>query len=494
MTADEPPRQPGSIAGIQEDLREFARLRTLGDLRSAQVPDLRAIRCLQVYAGETDFLKGEAQCAAVQVALTTLTPGEYQDAAVAIFAQTEGRWDPLAKRQEDAARAFHVGFDAFRRKRSDGRRSRFDEVIFELALVLESLPLDAVPVYQPGLAPKMTPPVLGSDEPVKVETPAVSTSWLASRRVMAGAGITLAVVVIALLLVFRPWDESSESAAGSVVALTEQDCSYLPGETGDPQPAQQNAAALAEDLYRMSGGFRLLGCPGNTVQDLGNGEVAYQELDTAQGDPNGALVVPAEASAILLNNAQWESYRQIGGKSGDDVYSTAGYPVGTRVQDGASWVELDEAHGVLLVGESADGPHFFIVKIAADLWLETGAVLGPLGLPTSNPHTREGLFTQEFRGGYADLLPDGTLEITMVTPEEARAELPDDETLRGRILRQKEATAWWVNDELERLWIPSSEVFNCLGGFDAVAEGTVSVRGYAVQTLQYGGVATCEDR
>ncbi len=74
----------------------------------------------------------------------------------------------------------------------------------------------------------------------------------------------------------------------------------------------------------MSGGFRLLGCPGDAVQDLGNGEVAYQELDTAQGDPNGALVIPAEGSAILLNNAQWESYRKIGGKSGDDVYSTAG--------------------------------------------------------------------------------------------------------------------------------------------------------------------------
>lgn len=475
--------------GIQEDLRQLARIRSLGDLRATDLPRLRAIRCLQIYSNESDFRQGEAQSAAMAVALQTMAPGSYQEAAVAIFGHSEDRWEPLKNRQEDAARAFNVRADAFRRKRGEGRGSRFEEVLFELAVVLESLPVDAVQIHQPLLTPINTALTseLGSEsETIDSQHPSWNRATLATKGLII-LSVLLGIGLVLLLLV-RPWQSES------IIPQTLAECPYQPGQTTEDGVVYLDAVALSEELYSFSGGFRQLGCPSGHLQDLGGGEVAYQTLNDHQGMPAGALVVSQDASAITLNHAQWESYRQIGGKSGDSAYNIVGSPRGTHRTDGASWIDFDPGNGAFLVGESIDGPHFFIVKVASEPWMQAGGVGGPLGLPTSNPYTRKGNFTQEFRGGYVDLLSDGsTISVVLVPYEEARSQLPPDEDLPGHILRQEDATGWWINDELERLWIPSNEVFECLGGWDNTAEGSRSIRGHVVQTLLYGGVASCAD-
>ena len=79
--------------------------------------------------------------------------------------------------------------------------------------------------------------------------------------------------------------------------------------------------------------------------------------------------------------------------------------------------------------------------------------------------------------------------ITLVRdPERA---LPALASIRGRILRQPDDTAWLVSPAGSRLWIPDADTWTCL-----TRENTPvlqDLRGYAVATLPFAGQAHCPD-
>lgn len=118
---------------------------------------------------------------------------------------------------------------------------------------------------------------------------------------------------------------------------------------------------------------------------------------------------------------------------------------------------------VVLVAEERDAPYFFLVRAAVEAWDARGGVDGPLGLPTSNPLVIEGAFRQYFQSGYMEIL-NSTGEIVYVEVEDLAADLPDLGSLSGKLLRQSDATAWLITDDLTRKRIPDGLTFACLVG------------------------------
>jgi hypothetical protein len=56
-------------------------------------------------------------------------------------------------------------------------------------------------------------------------------------------------------------------------------------------------------------------------------------------------------------------------------------------------------------------------------------------------------------------------------------------------VRQTSGTAWWVDEDGARHWIPDGDVWRCLGGDGAVALDQLP--GWAVATLPLEEAATC---
>jgi hypothetical protein len=80
--------------------------------------------------------------------------------------------------------------------------------------------------------------------------------------------------------------------------------------------------------------------------------------------------------------------------------------------------------------------------------------------------------------------------VPVFTPvERPQDELPTLDTMRGRILRQPDATAWFVSAEGKRRWIADGDTWNCLGG-DAKRVSR-DLAGYAIASLKFDGQATC---
>jgi hypothetical protein len=80
-------------------------------------------------------------------------------------------------------------------------------------------------------------------------------------------------------------------------------------------------------------------------------------------------------------------------------------------------------------------------------------------------------------------------------PAEDAVVVPDPaEPLRGaavagHIVRQETGTAWFVDEDGRRHWIPTGATWDCLGGADAVAADNLP--GWAVATLPLAEAARC---
>ncbi len=124
-----------------------------------------------------------------------------------------------------------------------------------------------------------------------------------------------------------------------------------------------------------------------------------------------------------------------------------------------------------------------VVKI----WTSTGGATGRLGLPTSNVGFTSVGFFQQFQHGYViQNVQAGPPQITYVA--DPKAALPH-RSLRSHILRQVDATAWFVDAAGRRHWIPNGGVYACVGGDSVLIPGNVA--GYAIATLPDGGPTYC---
>jgi hypothetical protein len=182
----------------------------------------------------------------------------------------------------------------------------------------------------------------------------------------------------------------------------------------------------------------------------------------------------------VLTPAQWGSYKRVGSGDGQVVQTFGGPPERiVRRTDGA--VEVELAKGVLMVGETAGSPHFWIHPDYVAWWR---AHADELGLPTSNPTLN---LAQDFQRGRATVPVLGAEPVAELVADPA-AELPAGR--REHILRHVDGTTWWIDADDRRHWIATGAAYQCLGGKAVEID---KVPGYATASLEPAGHAECPE-
>ncbi len=505
---------------LRTELREVARLRSLESLRTVDLPALYALPCF--CPGEPsspDRLDQLTTC--TNAAVELIPAGPYRDAADAIFGFREDRFTALKERMQLAGGAFGVGSEAFRKRRTDDRPSRFEETCDELAGAFIRLP------PQPTVDPASAATPLKADTgdgtagpPAQVSPRAGpasgpqgapgTTRYQRERqavRVAAASLVVLAVVAAGALTLFRSTgrganpaqdQQSIEPAMPRLLdpsggldfvpppwerPVGDPDCDVPPGTVTDGQSSLAPLSGSMTDAFHADGGSETWGCPIGPVEEWGPLGLQLLEID---GQPTGALVGIDAATALILTDAQWGTYSRIGDASGDNAYDIAGYPVDRTAGSHASQVDLSA--GVRLIGSTEYGPHYWIPEIVLDKWLELGELGGPLGLPTSNPYVREAGHRQEFEGGFLELTSSGALEEHRISDAASFLPVPLADAA-GRILRHADGTSWFIGTDRQRYWIPDGGTWGCLGGWQNVAANEVP--GWAIASIPDGGRASC---
>jgi hypothetical protein len=223
-----------------------------------------------------------------------------------------------------------------------------------------------------------------------------------------------------------------------------------------------------------------------------------QPLTDATGQPDGVVVLPPSGKGVRLNDTMWASYREIAGKtSPQNAAIFGGYPVAVEQPTDPDAVVIRLDAGGLVIGRRADTQMFWLPTHVLDLWEAHGGLTGELGFPTTNPYFVGGQLHLDFEHGYmqaemrdfASLLLGAEVDTAVVLDgTEAAAPLRDTE-IGEHIVRQTSGSAWWVDADGARHWIPDGGTWQCLGGEDAVALDHLP--GWAVATLPLADPATC---
>lgn len=366
-------------------------------------------------------------------------------------------WETGKARGTRAAGEFGVSYDAFR-KRGEGRPvSRLELVIDAVAMQFEAL-------TAPSPADRSS-------------RPSHTRSWA-----LVGVGTLVVVVTIGVLLLTRHTHSNSGAlAAGATPAKTH--CESHIGDLDAVVGAEPAAKSFAHQLMRTFGqeGGARLGCAAGPAYRWK--ELIVQDLVRAHA-PDGSLVISPNGVKMWMNQAQYVSYHQIGGRSGDVAQIVGGLPE-RIVTTADGHVEIRLSAGTVLVAEQRDAPYFWIAGAYVSWWRHHPE----LGIPVQNPMPS---LRQEFQHGYAQIRP-GATEPEFHPVADPAALLPPH--LGGHILRQPDGTAWLVvkqRGRLVRQWIPDGETWNCIGG-DAIAVHP-DTEGSVVVALEYAGHAHCPAR
>jgi hypothetical protein len=317
--------------------------------------------------------------------------------------------------------------------------------------------------------------------------------WRPRAAVLVAAAVGLVAIVAVVVALARRDDHSVSTAAapsaaseaqqgrrgGSPVRVLPHDCVAIgaldAAVAAEPDAARQ--AATLQAVYERAGGSDRLGC-GLAPAHRWNG-LLVQEYE---GEPDlpGAIVVTAADTGVLLDPAQWGSYRRVGAADGTQAVRLGGAPQRV-VQRPDGGVEVELSHGVVMVAESPDAPYFWIYPDYVPWWRDHPE----LGLPAGNPLPS---LTQDFQHGFAQARALGA-EPEVVVVADPAAELPPAGERREHILHQADGTAWWIDASDRRHWIATARVWDCLGGAE-VAYGE-DVPGAAIATLPLAHHATC---
>jgi hypothetical protein len=159
-------------------------------------------------------------------------------------------------------------------------------------------------------------------------------------------------------------------------------------------------------------------------------------------------------------------------------------------------VQLDR--GGILVGPRDDTQLFWIPRRVLDIWRQRGGIAGELGFPTSNLYADEQGLHLDFERGAMHAYGDtaAVAEILAGGPVSPEVELYDSDTASARtgdvengIIRQMNGTAWWVDGDGVRHWVPDGATWTCLGGAGQLAVD--GLHGWEVAALPLGPAATC---
>ena len=470
-------------AVLADELHDLLKLRS-ADLESVETPIL----------DELIKMRGSGEVRAeINAAIAAIEVEETRRAAGALFREL-GSSISMKERGTAAAAHYAISYDAFRRDRGDGRPSRLREVIERVAQEMYSSQLEAksnrrwMPIA--GLVTLIlvafgtvalsqregSPPnseTAQSSRPSGEATPPPESSPTTTAP-LADATSTLAPVSPEVTVPFLE--------QGPLLGEVEAECDFTAGEwTEDRVPVEAVSSEFVK-AYQANGGLDI-GCPSSAVSERGG--LFWQSLRRF-GRTNGGLLGLLDGSVLYLNAGQWQSYIRVGGGDGSRSPGIAGAPTGRVLEiEGRYVLELDGE--VELVSESVDGSYYWVPEIAVERWVPEGRGNSQYGNPTGSPYLTPTGLRQDYENGHFVLVGSGQVEWTAVgDPGDV---LPAPDRLVGRIIGAADGTGWLVDSELRRWWLIDPQHWFCAGGQENVLKS--GLPGYAIHTLEYGGVATC---
>ncbi len=276
--------------------------------------------------------------------------------------------------------------------------------------------------------------------------------------------------------------DMSEAAA----AMSELGAMLPEGSCMDHRVAHRGAAYWQQfsSNNRLGGGiiaFRM-------GQGVGTGVAADGEV---VGSQDGVGEGAGQMTAVYLPLGLWQSYFRIAGGDGSRSPDMAGFPTGEVIDlsgsDAGEHFQMEVFGEITLIGEEPKGTFYWMPLVAREVWLEAEASDSPIGWPTSSVYISDGLLRIDFTDGYLE--QDDQSIIRAFGVDDVVGGLGELDMLKGRIVRSLDGTGWFVDQELQRWWIPDGQTWNCVGGDGNVVLS--ELRGYEVHALAYGGVARC---
>lgn len=443
---------------LAEELRTIAGLRSRNAIRDRTFPLL--VELLPDDSRADPELRYAALQQLVEAGLEDMPGGDHRQAATALLAYGSGRWRPLTKRGSEAAAAFGLGWDAYRRRRESTGSSLVMETLTELASVLlgATEPSPATSPSTTSSAAAVAPVHL---TPVAQPIPSVPASSSSTgepgppRTALLAAIVVMAVVAIAIGAFLSLRGNSAGEAAAEPV-----NCGNLTSVAGD------HAEGASNQITRWAEAFA------SAAKDLRDGEaecagvmsqrdgVVYQELSPGINGGVSALIVSDDGSGKVVTFDHLEFFRYRAEAWDPDVPAPGiGTPVRRADRNGGPRV-VELTNGVL-VQEAPEVPAIAVVGDLWKSWLDEGGFDGSLGIPVSNVYDLPGTGrVQEFTDGNLQVdYRSGAISVTY--PDPVDLELPDDYT--GAILVSRSTnTAWFVDDDGVRHWLPTGDDFRCV--------------------------------
>jgi hypothetical protein len=470
-------QSPTRSSDLFEDLRRVAGSRTPKALRDAHLP------ALQEWLDHPDDSnrKLDELRAVVESGIAAISDPQFRSAAEELFGFGAQRWTPLRTRGERASASFSCSFDAYRRARRSTGTSLLDETIEQLA--------DAIRQHGPAGSPEVgSPSATPRSEPTSHPSPAGPDPRRRHLAVAAGALAAVVVVAIAAVVLVNRADRSTGSATApsttdatnGVVPTPTARCRYPIGSTDDEALAAYRTVFTTQ-VAQLTPPGDVRPCGAAPVSTWG--ALTIQPL-SVDGKASGELVAIDPDHVLLMTQAEFSSYHQIGGKNGNQAQALAGLPRRRRTtKSGRGWLIITD-HGAM-VSQGVDQPGFYVGGPVWTRWEATGEDTGELGMPASNPLNNAVGYYQDFERGRLTLTYSGTLSFSPVS--DPAASLPAH--FRGQILRHDDGTTWYVDQAGARHWIPDGETWACL--HDKGSKELGGVPGYATATLPLGAPATC---
>ncbi len=340
----------------------------------------------------------------------------------------------------------------------------------------------------------------------------------ASRRLLIGLAIAVGVAALAWAIVAGNDDDGSTEpgdaggassvAEGTDVDATDDDTEATatpddatPGRTLDvlesepvdgcdiplggsmnPVALPVGLEALVGDAFADTGGVAALGCPLRTVEVWD--QLWYQEFAGAGLPPGRILADPVGGVAIWIDETMFFHYERSGGGG---LQTLGGLPVATDYDDDHPRLLL--SGGGAIVAHYLGGPAHWVPVEGIEAWEQLGGADGRLGLPMADVNFFDGRPGQEWSGGYGERRDDGTVAVDLVDQADIDAAVADLPRRRNGILRLYDETAYWIDDQGRRRWIPDGQTWECLGGADALIE--LETRGWVVGAFPPGPNAVC---
>jgi hypothetical protein len=424
---------------------------------------------------------------------TQTLEASHREAAYILFGAHEDRFvHNLMARRARAGERLGLGESNFRKKRSDGE-SPYDHLTTSLAEAIIAMddrgpaaPTASrrrIPEFVLAVSAAMILGAIGFVVLASGGDPLREADRVAPRSTMSDTESTRKDDAAGRESAPTPEaEENGRHQTGRPLA----NCDIPVGATFAADHPSEEATTAALSAYESEAAKFELGCPSAAIERWQ--ALWIQPLETLDGSAWWITVeIEAPEWAFVLSETLFEGYRRILDNEGGTVaQSVAGLP--REVDNSPVRPVMRTSNGSLVIGESDQVMSRWLTPESVVAWESLGGADGALGFPVTDGNYIDGVPRQEFENGYG-ILVDGAVDAVVMTPRE----IGDDTAALARrtemILETFDLASWWIDAEGIRHWIPTEEIWACLGGADAKV-GDVTP-GWVVGQFEVGTTASC---